>query len=234
MTTHSSGRPAAPGRVRTVTAVLSIGAVLATTSCSTSPAPGLPIAAGQANAGPTEAGSAAAAPIAKATQAGAAPAAPVARALPRSRPVRLQIPAIGVDTALIDLGLQRDGTLQVPPDGTRAGWFTGAPSPGERGPAVMTGHVDWAGHEGVFYDLRHLQLGARITVTRRDGSTAVFGVTGTQQVPKGTFPTRAVYDDVDHPALRLITCGGSFDHTAHSYRDNIVVFADLLTTQAST
>ena len=60
--------------------------------------------------------------------------------------MRLQIPAIGVDTALIDLGLQRDGTLQVPPDGTRAGWFTGAPSPGERGPAVMTGHVDWAGH----------------------------------------------------------------------------------------
>jgi sortase (surface protein transpeptidase) len=144
----------------------------------------------------------------------------------------LQIPAIGVDTALIDLGLQRDGTLQVPPDGTRAGWFTGAPSPGERGPAVMTGHVDWAGHEGVFYDLRHLRVGARIMVARQDGSTAVFGVTGTQQVGKGTFPTRAVYDDVDHPALRLITCGGSFDNTAHSYRDNIVVFADLLTTTA--
>ncbi len=218
MTKHSWGRPPAPGRVRTVTAVLSIGAVLATASCLTSLTPGPPVATVQGNAGPTEAGS--------------APAAPVVRPLPPSRPVRFQIPAIRVDTALIDLGLQRDGTLQVPPDGTRAGWFTGAPSPGERGPAVMTGHVDWAGHQGVFYDLRHLPVGARITVSRRDGSTAVFNVTGTQQVRKGSFPTRAVYDDIDHPALRLITCGGSFDHTAHSYRDNIVVFADLLNTTA--
>jgi len=86
----------------------------------------------------------------------------------------------------------------------------------------------------VFYDLRHLQVGARLTVTRRDGSTAVFAVTRVQQVPKGSFPTQQVYGDVDHPALRLITCGGSFDHSAHSYRDNIVVFADLLTTHAST
>ena len=86
----------------------------------------------------------------------------------------------------------------------------------------------------MFYDLRRLKAGASITIVRQDGSTAVFQVTGTQQVPKGTFPTRAVYGDVDHPALRLITCGGSFDHTAHSYRDNIVVYADLLTTRTST
>jgi len=75
----------------------------------------------------------------------------------------------------------------------------------------------------VFYILRHLRVGARITVARREGSTAVFDLTGTQQVRRGTFPTRAVYDDVDHPARRLITSGGSFDHTAPSYRDDIVV-----------
>jgi len=85
----------------------------------------------------------------------------------------------------------------------------------------------------VFYTRRHLPVGAQITVARQDGSTAVVGVTGTQQVQQGTFPARAVYDDVHHPALRLITCGGSFDHTAHSYRDNIVVFADLLTTRTT-
>jgi len=143
--------------------------------------------------------------------------------------VRLKIPSIGVDTPLIDLAVTPDGTLQVPPDGTHAGWFTGAPTPGERGPAIMTGHVDWNG-KGVFFDLHQLTDGKHIEVTRQDGSTAVFAVTRVQQVPKGSFPTQQVYGDVDHPALRLITCGGSFDHSAHSYRDNIVVFADLITT----
>ncbi len=215
------GRRRLAGRGRPATAaVLTAAAVLAAVSCSTSSTPGRPVTAGSAHA-----------PLATARP---APAAALARPLPRARPNRLQIPMIGVDTALIDLGLERDGTLQVPPDGTRAGWFTGAPSPGERGPAVITGHVDWAGHQGVFYDLRRLKAGAPITIVRQDGSTAVFIVTGTQQVPKGTFPTRAVYGDVNHPALRLITCGGSFDHTAHSYRDNIVVYADLLTTRTST
>jgi len=152
-----------------------------------------------------------------------------AAALTRSVPVRLKIPSIGVDTPLIDLAVTPDGTLQVPPDGARAGWFTGAPTPGERGPAIITGHVDWNG-KGVFFDLHQLTDGKRIEVTRQDGSTAVFAVTRVQQVPKGSFPTQQVYGDVDHPALRLITCGGSFDHSAHSYRDNIVVFADLITT----
>jgi len=206
--------------MRMAAAVLTAGAVLATTSCSTSPAAKPAVAGVLASAKPTEAGG--------------PRNATVTRTLARSRPVRLQIPAIGVDTALIDLGLQRDGTLQVPPDGTRAGWFTGAPTPGERGPAVMSGHVDWAGQEGVFYNLRHLKVAARITVTRQDGSTAVFGVIATQQVSKDAFPTRAVYGDVNHAALRLITCGGSFDRAAHSYRDNIVVFADLLTTHSTT
>jgi len=156
----------------------------------------------------------------------------ITAALTRSTPVRLQIPAIGVDTVLIDLGVARDGTLQVPPDGTRAGWFTGAPTPGERGPAIITGHVDWNG-DGVFFRLHQLTPGRRIEVTRQDGSTAAFAVTRVQQVPKGSFPTQQVYGDVDHPALRLITCGGSFDQSAHSYRDNIVVFADLISTSTA-
>ena len=71
--------------------------------------------------------------------------------MPGSRPVRLQIPALGVDTGLLDLGLRDDGTLEVPPDGASVGWFTGGPSPGALGPAVIVGHVDWAGELGLFY-----------------------------------------------------------------------------------
>ncbi|HEY0509010.1 MAG TPA: class F sortase [Blastococcus sp.] len=149
-------------------------------------------------------------------------------AVPSSPPVRLQVPEIGVDSELMELGLQDDGSLEVPPAGFPAGWFTGAPMPGEVGPAVMAGHVDWDGSPGVFYDLRSLTPGDEIAVTREDGSTLDFAVVSVEQFPKDEFPTAAVYGDLDHPGLRLITCGGSFDAGERSYTDNIVVFADLI------
>jgi hypothetical protein len=145
-----------------------------------------------------------------------------------SRPVRVLIPAIGVDSDLMDLGLQDDGTLEVPPEGFPAGWFTGAPTPGERGPAVIAGHVDWGGSPGVFAELRDVVVGDEITVEREDGSIAVFRVVEVGQYPKDAFPTAAVYGDLDHAGLRVITCGGDFDSAAHSYLDNTVVFADLV------
>ena len=153
---------------------------------------------------------------------------PSIAAVPASPPVRLQVPAIGVDSDLMPLGLEDDGSLEVPPDGFPAGWFTGAPMPGDVGPAVMAGHVDWDGSPGVFYDLRFLTPGDEITVTRADDSTVVFAVASVEQFPKDAFPSAAVYGNLDHPGLRLITCGGSFDAGERSYEDNIVVFADLV------
>ena len=152
--------------------------------------------------------------------------APVA-VLAAAHPQRLRIPAISVDTGLIDLGLQPDGTMEVPADGSTAGWYTHSPTPGELGPAVLAAHVDWKGSKGVFYDLRRTKPGDRVEVERADGSTARFTVRRVEQYPKNDFPTGEVYGDVDSAQLRLITCGGDFDATAHSYRDNVVVFAEL-------
>ena len=180
------------------------------------------------------AGSSSAAAPAATTEAAAAPTASTpADVLPAvlaaSRPVRVQIPSIGVDSELMDLGLQDDGTLEVPPTGFPAGWFTGAPTPGERGPAVIAGHVDWGGAPGVFSDLRDVVVGDEITVQREDGGAALFRVVEVGQYPKDAFPTAAVYADLEHAGLRVITCGGDFDPAAHSYLDNTVVFADLVT-----
>ena len=146
--------------------------------------------------------------------------------MPRSAPIRVIIPAIGVDSGLVRLGLNRNGTLQVPRNGFPAGWFTGAPTPGEKGPAIIAGHVHWAGRAGVFARLARLERGDTITVTRQDRSTALFRVSRVQQYPKATFPSAAVYGDIDHPGLRLITCGG-LDTVSAKYEANLVVFADL-------
>jgi Sortase domain len=142
-------------------------------------------------------------------------------------PVRLQIEAIGVDSRLMELGLKADGTMQVPPSGFPAGWYMGAPTPGELGPAIIAGHVDWKG-PGVFYDLHKLKPGDLVAVTRKDGSKPVFRVTRVQQFPKDQFPTKSVYGNIDHAGLRLITCGGTFNSQTGHYEDNIVAFADLV------
>ena len=144
----------------------------------------------------------------------------------KSTPIRVIIPAIGVDSGLIRLGLKTNGGLQVPPNGFPAGWFTGAPTPGERGPAVIVGHVRWSARPGVFAGLHGLRLGDKITVTRQDRSAAVFQVVRVKQYPKTTFPSAAVYGDLDHPGLRLITCGG-LDYRSGKFEANLVVFADL-------
>jgi sortase (surface protein transpeptidase) len=129
-----------------------------------------------------------------------------------------------------------DGTVQVP-SGTsydEAGWYKFSPAPGSLGPAVILGHVD-SGARGasVFYKLGSLRPGNTVMVTRRDGSIAVFDVTGIRRYPKERFPTQLVYGDTDEAALRLITCGSSFDFSTGHYVDNIVVFATLVGSRSS-
>jgi hypothetical protein len=154
---------------------------------------------------------------------------PVATAphLVRSVPVRLQIAAIGVDSTLMKLGLQRDGTMQVPTGGFPAGWYTGGPTPGELGPAIIAGHVDMKG-PGVFAKLDKLKPGNQVTVTRADGSKPVFRVIRVSLFAKDKFPTALVYGNTNMSVLRLITCGGTFNSQTGHYEDNTVAFAQLV------
>ena len=151
-----------------------------------------------------------------------------AASLGRSTPLRLRIPGIGVDSPLMQLGLLTDGSLQVPPSGFPAGWFAGAPTPGEIGPAIIAGHVDWNGRPAVFYELRKMSVGDEVDVMRSDGKLAEFRVTRVARFAKDAFPSELVYGNINHAGLRLITCGGSFNRQARSYTDNIIVFADLV------
>ncbi len=167
------------------------------------------------------AGSATPAPVSPAPS--AAPAAAVG--MSRSVPVRLRIPAIGVDSTLMHLGLTSKGALETPPGAFPAGWFTGGPTPGQLGPAIIVGHVRYV-TPGVFARLTDLRPGDAIAVRRRDGSTARFRVTRLAHFAKSAFPTKRVYGNIDHAGLRLITCGG-LDARTNVFEENVVVFADL-------
>jgi sortase (surface protein transpeptidase) len=141
-------------------------------------------------------------------------------------PATLTIPSIGVETELERLAVRDDGSLAAPADFGRAGWFAEGPSPGERGPAVIVGHVDSRDGPAVFYRLAELGAGDRIEVVRTDGTVARFAVTDTAAAPKDAFPTEAVYGPTAGPKLRLITCTGAFDRDARHYLSNLVVYAE--------
>ena len=148
--------------------------------------------------------------------------------LAESVPRVVSIPRIGVTSRLVPLGLEGDGTMEVPINAADAGWYTRGPTPGALGPAVIAGHVAWNGESGVFSALVELREGDRVQVRRGDGTTAVFSVQAVRRFAKAQFPTRAVFGAVDHSALRLITCGGLYDDSTNRYLDNVVAFAELI------
>ena len=143
-------------------------------------------------------------------------------------PERIIISAIGVDAKVIDLGLNPDGTLEVPTNYAEAGWWTGGSQPGETGSAVIVGHVDSKTDPAVFYDLQLLSSGDLIQVADRNGRVVNFKVERLKQVPKDNFPTKEVYDMTSSPTLRLVTCGGKFNRSSGHYLDNVIVFASVV------
>lgn len=158
---------------------------------------------------------------------GPAPAtvAAVPAAVEVGMPTRVEIPAIGVDEDLIGVGLNPDGSMRTPDFGDAA-WYDLGPRPGAPGPAVVLAHVDSKAGPDVFHDLENLEPGDRVTVYRTDGRST-FVVDFTEQVRKEALPYERIWADTDAPVLRLITCGGSFDHSTGNYRDNIIVYAHL-------
>lgn len=161
------------------------------------------------------------------TSSAPAPAPATAAGLPASRPLWIDVPAIATHSSLVPLGLNDDRTVEVPPveQPMQAGWYEHGPTPGQTGPSVVLGHVNGGGQDGIFARLHELKPGDEIRVGREDGQVARFVVDRTEQIPKKEFPADAVYGNTAEPELRLITCGGSFDDDADSYRDNIIAFA---------
>jgi hypothetical protein len=154
---------------------------------------------------------------------------PIAKGvLPASTPVSIAIPRLRVRSDLVRLGVNGQGVMDVPTDPAEAGWYDLGPTPGELGPAVIAGHVTWNLVPAVFFRLGNLHRGDRLRVVRHDAVTAIFEVRAVRRFPKVRFPTKAVFGTINYAGLRLITCGGTYDASAHRYLDNIVVFARLV------
>ena len=149
--------------------------------------------------------------------------------LPYAMVDRVRIPSIRIDAPAMPVGLDAQGWVDAPParDPNLAGWFTGAVSPGEKGTAVVVGHVDNNQGPAVFYGLGALKKGGKVEILRADRKTAVFEIYGIEVFEKNNFPGDRVYGNSGIPELRVITCGGGFSKQ-NGYDGNVVVFARLV------
>ncbi|MGW0998430.1 class F sortase [Streptomyces sp. NPDC002523] len=149
---------------------------------------------------------------------------------PRAAPTRLRIPKIAVDAPFTDLALSSSGQLEAPPaeNTNLVGWYAKGVTPGEKGTAVIAGHVDTKTTAAVFANLDELGPGDHFSVERADGQTATFVVDSAETFDKDDFPSKRVYADATRPEARLITCAGNYDHSAKDYTENLVVFAHLV------
>ena len=147
-----------------------------------------------------------------------------------AHPVGIWIPSIEVTAPMRGLGLEDNGELEVPTMWDLTGWYVGGPRPGERGPAVIAGHVDSRTGPAVFHDLGAMERGDLAHVVYEDGFVVSFVALESERVAKDAFPTARVYGNTDRPDLRLITCGGRFDQSVRSYEDNVIVYASVYAT----
>ena len=141
-------------------------------------------------------------------------------------PVRIQIPAVGLDAEVMAVGIHADGALGLPTTPGKVGWFHGGPSPGESGVALLAAHVDFDGREGSFFRLAELAAGSVVVVERSDGSVSRFRTDAPAQLHrKSALPTEVLFGRGGSATLALVTCGGEFDPVRRSYESNVVVTA---------
>lgn len=140
-------------------------------------------------------------------------------------PVRIRVPALGVDAAVQSMGIEPTGEMELPTDPATVGWYGYGPTPGEPGSSVVAGHVDGDGRPGAFFRLGELAPGQRLTVTSSDGSSRAFRVTARRVFVKKSLPAPLIFRRTGRPVLTLVTCGGEFDRSTGHYESNIVVFA---------
>ncbi len=165
-------------------------------------------------------------------------AAAVPRALPtRTRdvvanPTRLIIPAIGINASIEPVGMLSNGDMATPTQNPweNVGWYKTGPQPGERGSAVIDGHLDRpGGYPAVFWYLRDLHIGDAVLVMNADGKTLHFHVMRIELYTPQAAPLQDIFGNRGGTYLNLITCAGDWIPSQHQTTLRLVVYTALAT-----
>jgi LPXTG-site transpeptidase (sortase) family protein len=151
---------------------------------------------------------------------------PVAQGTP---PIQISIPALKVDSEVMQVGMADDITMEVPKDISVVGWFMHSALPGaDAGSTVLVGHRDGRKDpNGVFRHLEQVNRGDLLVVWNESGQRHTYRVHSNELVSRADFPQRApdLFRLNGAQRIVLLTCGGSYDGAAGGYQANVVVTA---------
>lgn len=146
-----------------------------------------------------------------------------------SLPVIVDIPKIAISTIVEQVGTDEGGRMGVPVEAANVGWFNLGAKPGEKGNAVLAGHLDTiTGAPAVFYNLNLLEIGDEIVITEDKGKVLKFKVFDKQIYQFDDFPVEQVFGESDRSRLNLITCEGIFDQRSQNYSHRTVIYSELI------
>ena len=142
-------------------------------------------------------------------------------------PVRLEIPAIGVDAAIEHVGRAQNDQVDVPKLPMNVAWFNESALPGQSGKtSIIVGHLDSRTGPAVFWDLRKLVNGDEMTVTYANGSRYVFAVQDKERYATDNLPRDKLFGRTPRRMLNLITCDGAWDRGRASYNQRLAVYTE--------
>jgi hypothetical protein len=150
--------------------------------------------------------------------------------LDTAQPLRLSIPAVGINAVIERVGTLANGDMATP---TRSpwldtGWYSDGPLPGERGSAVIDGHLDRpGGYPAVFWYLRAIHVGDTVSVTEQDGQQLRFHVTRIAYYAPQDAPLQDIFGNRSGSYLNLITCAGDWIPDQHQTTLRLVVYTAL-------
>ena len=144
-------------------------------------------------------------------------------------PIRIQIPKIGMNASVEQVGIEVDGAMSVPKSWWTVGWYNLGYKVGDLGSAVMSGHYDTnTGAPAVFYKVGSLVPGDTITVTNTDGAVLKFRVIRKETYPYDQMPLQSIFGTGGRTQLNLITCAGTWNRATRNYSHRTVVYSELI------
>lgn len=146
-----------------------------------------------------------------------------------SIPKSISIPTLSVKSEIESVGLDKEGRIDTPKDVYNTGWYALGVKPGEKGSAVIDGHLDTPeGKPSVFFKLKSLKEGDTIEIESEDNKTYTFKVYDVVDYPLETIPMGKIVEATNEKRLNLITCGGDWDKEKKLYSERTVVYAKMI------
>jgi sortase (surface protein transpeptidase) len=146
-------------------------------------------------------------------------------------PLRLLIPAIGVNAPVEQVGVTANGDLGTPAQSPWAntGWYVNGPRPGEQGSSVIDGHLNRPGNApAVFWRLYQLHAGNEVDVLDSRGRALRFRVLNLAYYTLPDAPYQFIFGNNSGKYLNLITCAGDWIRSQHQTTQRLVVYTRLI------